>query len=412
MPPSIGVVDVETTGLFPGRSDRILEIAAVVMGLDGHIEREYCSLTNPQRDLGPRRIHGLSSADLVSAPTFRDIVGDFISALDGCIAIAGHNVRFDNLFISNEFERLGLRFPQPYAVCTMQLAGGGRLEDCCRDYGVQFDGRSHNALNDARAAGHLLSHLLRSDKATRRALEAKRPIKWPTVSWSSSAALTRSESLRKQEETPSFLQVLLTRSHKNGKEAAATEAALSYRNLLDQALEDRNIDQIDSNALLESATFWGLSANQATQIHQSYLRDLAVAAAADGTVTSREYADLRLVARLLGLSSQLDTIIREGRSGPAKKPPPAGRAGLRGKIVCFTGELQMSHAGSPISREHAHELARAAGLKVLDNVTKSLDILVVADPLTQSGKAQKARKYGVRIVHERVFWEMIGIQVD
>jgi DNA polymerase-3 subunit epsilon len=44
-------------------------------------------------------------------------------------------------------------------------------------------------------------------------------------------------------------------------------------------------------------------------------------------------------------------------------------------------------------------------------VTKKLDILVVADPHTQSGKARKARQYGTRIVHEPVFWQMLGVTV-
>jgi DNA polymerase-3 subunit epsilon len=54
---------------------------------------------------------------------------------------------------------------------------------------------------------------------------------------------------------------------------------------------------------------------------------------------------------------------------------------------------------------------RAAGLEVADSVTKKLDILVVADPHTQSGKARKARQYGTRIVHEPVFWQMLGVTV-
>jgi DNA polymerase-3 subunit epsilon len=48
----------------------------------------------------------------------------------------------------------------------------------------------------------------------------------------------------------------------------------------------------------------------------------------------------------------------------------------------------------------------------MPSVTKELDLLVVADPNTQSGKAKKARKYGTRIVHEPVFWRSLGIAVD
>jgi DNA polymerase-3 subunit epsilon len=42
------------------------------------------------------------------------------------------------------------------------------------------------------------------------------------------------------------------------------------------------------------------------------------------------------------------------------------------------------------------------------NVSKGLDVLVVADPDTQSGKATKARQLGTRVMAEPVFWQAIG----
>jgi len=65
-----------------------------------------------------------------------------------------------------------------------------------------------------------------------------------------------------------------------------------------------------------------------------------------------------------------------------------------------------------ISRDVAEALAAQAGLVVADSVTKKLDLLVLADPLTQSGKAEKARRYGIRIMHEPVFWRAIGVDVE
>src|ERR1041384_6346480 len=62
--PSIAVVDVETTGLFPWRHDRIVEIAIVRTSQDGEVDSEYDSLVNPDRDMGPARIHGISGAEV------------------------------------------------------------------------------------------------------------------------------------------------------------------------------------------------------------------------------------------------------------------------------------------------------------------------------------------------------------
>ena len=69
----IAVIDVETTGLFPFRHDRVVEVAAVIARADGRIEREFVSLVNPARDIGPSSIHGLTSEDILDAGTRRSL---------------------------------------------------------------------------------------------------------------------------------------------------------------------------------------------------------------------------------------------------------------------------------------------------------------------------------------------------
>ncbi len=80
--------------------------------------------------------------------------------------------------------------------------------------------------------------------------------------------------------------------------------------------------------------------------------------------------------------------------------------------MCFTGALLGRIDGAPITRKQAHRLAEAAGLIVRDRVTRDLDILVVADPYTQSGKARIAARYGTRVMAEAAFWQAIGVEVD
>lgn len=69
------VVDVETTGFSPRLHDRLVEIAIVRIGPDGSPQDEYSTLINPLRDVGPTRIHGITAADLVEAPTFVEVMG-------------------------------------------------------------------------------------------------------------------------------------------------------------------------------------------------------------------------------------------------------------------------------------------------------------------------------------------------
>ena len=62
------VVDVETTGLYPS-TDRVVEIAVVHLNADAEITAEF-TLINPRRDVGPTRLHGITAADITSAPMF------------------------------------------------------------------------------------------------------------------------------------------------------------------------------------------------------------------------------------------------------------------------------------------------------------------------------------------------------
>ncbi|WP_407937436.1 BRCT domain-containing protein, partial [Modestobacter caceresii] len=44
-----------------------------------------------------------------------------------------------------------------------------------------------------------------------------------------------------------------------------------------------------------------------------------------------------------------------------------------------------------------------------ERVTKALDVLVVVDPESLSGKAEKARSCGTRIMTEASFWRAVGL---
>jgi DNA polymerase-3 subunit epsilon len=187
--------------------------------------------------------------------------------------------------------------------------------------------------------------------------------------------------------------------------------------LLDRVLEDRHVDDSEGDALISMAETWGLSGPQTRLAHCAYINQLALAALADGVVTEAERRGLALVARLLGQQRDLEEILRKAAAqAPVGQTlsPPASSAdnSLAGKRVCFTGECQCCYDGQIISRELAEELSTEAGLIVMGSVTKKLDLLVVADPQSQSGKAKKARQYGIRILHEPVFWKAIGVRVE
>ena len=85
------VVDTETTGF--SRHDRIVEFACVTIS-EGRIVDEYESLLQPDRDLGPVHVHGITPTMVESAPPFEAIAADIAARLDGrCAGGSQHQFR-------------------------------------------------------------------------------------------------------------------------------------------------------------------------------------------------------------------------------------------------------------------------------------------------------------------------------
>ncbi|MBS3873972.1 MAG: 3'-5' exonuclease [Firmicutes bacterium] len=158
------VVDVETTGLSPGR-DRVIEVAIVRIE-GGHIVHSYSSLINPERPipLFIQQMTGITDAMVVKAPTFAEVLPAVTTHLAGTVFVA-HNVKFDQGFLKAEFTRAGGEFPSLEFVDTVALARRGmrglpnyRLETLCAHLGLAVGG--HRALGDATVTAHLLLRLL------------------------------------------------------------------------------------------------------------------------------------------------------------------------------------------------------------------------------------------------------------
>jgi DNA polymerase-3 subunit epsilon len=163
----------------------------------------------------------------------------------------------------------------------------------------------------------------------------------------------------------------------------------------------------EQDELVGVAHALGLGRADTEELHRRYLLALAQRAWADGVVTQAEHDDLRLVAILLGLTEHdVDRALTAAREAP---PAPAnaqdsgtwGQFQLRlGDLVVFTGQMRLP-------REVWEERAVAAGLAVHGNVTKKTRLVVAADPDSLSGKAKKAGQYGIPIVTEDAFTQLL-----
>ncbi|MFD5826472.1 exonuclease domain-containing protein [Lentzea sp. NPDC060358] len=371
------VVDVETTGLSPGHHHRVIEVAVVHVDGSGRRTDEWCTLVNPRRDLGAQRVHGISAAEVRRAPDFAGIAGELAARLSGRVLVA-HNLSFDLRFLRAEFARLGHELAAGSGLCTMELSGrflgasSRSLAACCEVADVPM-GTAHSALHDARASAGLLVRCL--DRVGH-----VEPVRLEVPRTANTYAVQRGNAHGSEQHFLAKLVHLLPR--------AESSSGDEYLDVLDRALVDRHLSAEEQQELLDVARAVGLGLPEVVELHRGYLAALADAAWEDGRVTADEEADLRLVASLLGVD--VAEVLR-------REPV---RLSL-GDLVVFTGEMREP-------RDVWESRALSAGLAVKGGVTKRTALVIAADPDSLSGKADKARTYGIPIVSEDLFAGLLG----
>jgi DNA polymerase-3 subunit epsilon len=393
----------------------MVELALLEVDENGAVVDRFSTLLKPRRNLGASAIHGIESHELSFAPSFDQVVGEVVDRLRGRVVVA-HNARFDRAFLESELGRCGIDVAPLPVICTMELASrigiGGvrrRLDDCRASLGL--DGQdSHAALADAEAAAAIFAaYLERYGNGVAALVRGRlRPSDdWPADGGRAAPAPRRSTA--RIADSP--LGELIARSgpligdgHVDGGDTAA------YLEVLERAIEDRRLDETERSDLLATASLLGLSRPTVEQVHGDYLDHLIALARRDGELTAREYADLLAVAAALEIDD-LDDRLRDPRSAPAASTSAATNSFV-GLTVCFTGELTCHYEGQRLTRPRAWALAERAGLIVAPRLTKTVDLLVLADPDSTSEKARKARQYGTRLIAETAFWEMIGVEVN
>ncbi len=98
-------LDLETTGINVA-ADRIVEISLLKITPNGK-EQWMTTLINPEMPIPPKvtALHGISDADVVNAPKFKDIAKNLAVFLEGC-DLAGYNaIKFDIPVLAEEFLR-------------------------------------------------------------------------------------------------------------------------------------------------------------------------------------------------------------------------------------------------------------------------------------------------------------------
>jgi len=389
------VIDFETTGLFPGGHDRVIEIGVVHTDTQGSVTGRWETLVNPNRDLGRQDIHRIRAADILEAPTFDQVAGQLVDLLRDRVIVA-HNANFDIRFLFAELERVGCALWQkPPALCTMQLAheflpGSGRaLADCCDAYDIVIE-EAHRAVSDALATARLLEAYMLSApiwEVWSENLLAAETVTWPLIE------LPRAEWRPRPADTESAPPHFLERISVKLPEHAGPAEFTDYLALLDRALLDRKLSVHERSGLVELAESLGINRSSAQQLHLDYFDAVAATAWADGVLTDSEIVDLCSVGDLLGIDTPAVEAALLPRVTLAVMPTISQFQLEAGDLIVLTGE--MSRPRDDWDRDLAFH-----GFTTWAGVTKKVKLLVAADPDSLSGKARKARDYGIPVVAE------------
>lgn len=370
----LAVVDVETTGLY--KTDRIVEIAVVTMDLSGTVVDTFETLVNPGRDVGPTWLHQITASMVASAPGFCDVAHHVASRLDGAVVVA-HNLPFEQRMLTTALAEAGIDIHWGEGFDTLRVTGC-KLGVACSDHGIVLGSDAHSAIADAHATAQLLLATANGFpgagmSATARPLEV-RQMRVHTRRGSADALVP-----------PPYLAALARGLH------TAPDVA-PYVALLDHAIADLKLTAEERAELTALASELGLDPARTVRAHRDFIGGLIDAALDDHIVTEDEYDQLCRAAALLDVDVDLIAQRTDGYRSDATELTLT-----MGLQVCFTG-VALDENGRELPRPELEVMARARGLVPTKNVTaKGCDLLIASDPASRSGKAGKARKFGVPI---------------
>jgi DNA polymerase III subunit epsilon len=279
------------------------------------------------------------------------------------------------------------------------LPGAGRsLADCCAAYDIEIDD-AHRASADAFATARLLEAYILSTpmwKGWSEALTAATDASWPPGRFDPAAIAQlwcpRPSAASADVTANDFLRRISIKLPEHSGPAEHHD----YLALLDRCLLDRNLSAHEARGLVQLANELDISRDTCEALHLEYFDELTRIAWADGELTDAEMIDLVAVADLLDLSSATITAALEAPR-PILSSVTTTRADhfalTLGDLIVLTGEMQRT-------REDWMAELSGRGFVPWQAVTKKVKLVAAADPDSLSGKARKARDYGIPIVDE------------
>jgi DNA polymerase-3 subunit epsilon len=419
------VFDIETTGLSPA-GDRIIELGLIRTDHQGTPVGYWSTLINPKMPVRATEIHGIRDKDVATAPTFDECADELIKKLQGQVLVA-HNASFDHSFIQMELARAGWELPTVPVVCTMLeskhfLPGLSRkrLVDCAEALGIDQP-VMHRALGDATLAASVFHFYLngpvnanRSEQLRNLVNEGKKtswPLEktFPTVGQGVSNR-TYVKASPKQQTYSSLLKEVSEVMPEDLLSDQATNAEISYAQVLLESLSDGLISESELESLQECAESIGLGRDSVLSIHRELLLSLSREAWKDGVVSRAETNDILQVAKQLGLKdsdaksslAEIEEMRVERLAARVKSLPEDWDLGtpLRiGDRVAITGCYELG-------RSEMESKARGRGIRITGSVSGKTTMLV-SDGQVNGNKERDALQLGIRIVDPSQFKRLL-----
>ena len=152
------VIDIETTGLYPEKGDKIIELAALPIIDDQPIlEESFNSLVNPEEKIPDKIVELVHITDemVENAPKLIEVLPDFLKYINNSPLIA-HNAPFDIGFLNHYLKRYGFGFINNRIIDTLVLSKEvfdnekrHSLDAVAKRLGLKYENiQRHRALGD------------------------------------------------------------------------------------------------------------------------------------------------------------------------------------------------------------------------------------------------------------------------
>ena len=258
------------------------------------------------------------------------------------------------------------------------------MELACAEYGIT-NNKSHSAIGDALATAALLEHL-EVDSMQLSPFDAGRVVRSTGV-----RRVTRNAFSDIENPTMKYQNIIGVALPKEGE-----DKHLAYLEALSHHLSDLKLSKEEAKSLEDWANDLGLMKSDRLELHSIYFENLLQAALRDGNISSLEEEMLSEVAESLQIPLPTLPISRIDRNLVFENLK-------EGSKICFTGAVRNAKS-EEVPREILEDMAKVKGFVSVSSVSKkNCDLLIASDTSSMSGKAQKAREFGIPIASAEDF---------